>query len=231
MKTERYNIFSKVHHGLRVQLMQTGLKIQAADFSRSEKARPVFEQIEKATARFCDYLEKDMLVYHHIAPMAPYIVVLLEKSQEKNRNLMTEIHEQIRQYGLNKTPAARLNIGAEIRSMFFEFTASVLQSISKEEMIINDLLWDEYTDKELADLDESMKWSAEEKPAQAGVHPVLNGEKAREGEHAVQRGSHHAVFRNPIPLLGKTIHHMARSIIPPDQWDSIHNYFSPWPGG
>ena len=49
-----------------------------------------------------------------------------------------------------------VSFGFQLQAIFFEFTAAVLQHMNKEETVINELLWSNYTDKQLVALEVEM---------------------------------------------------------------------------
>ena len=49
-----------------------------------------------------------------------------------------------------------VSFGFQLQAAFFEFTAAVLQHMNKEETVVNELLWSNYTDKQLVILEVEM---------------------------------------------------------------------------
>src|SRR4030095_8226295 len=158
MKQEhRYNIFKRTHKGLRSMLFEAGAKIQQTDFSKNKQANAVIDAVKQSTRSFLYHLRKeDNLVYHSVVLYAPYIVAMIEQTNIKDEALARSIDNKIDQYKELNTQKEKIAFGHQLQAVFFEFTAAVLQHMNKEETVINELLWSNYTDRELVALEVEM---------------------------------------------------------------------------
>ena len=66
------------------------------------------------------------------------------------------IDQIIERYQTLETKSEMISFGLQLQAAFFEFTAAVLQHMNKEETVINELLWSNYTDKQLVALEVEM---------------------------------------------------------------------------
>lgn len=165
MKQEqRYNIFKRTHKGLRSMLFDAGAKIQQADFTKPRQAEAAMDVIKQTTRSFLYHLSKeDRILYSSVILYAPYIVAMIEQTNKKDENLATSIDKIIEQYKGMTTKNEMVSFGLQLQAAFFEFTAAVLQHMNKEETVINELLWSNYTDRQLVALEvEMMKQSTPE---------------------------------------------------------------------
>lgn len=221
MRTERYNIYDKVHSDLRKQLLDAGLKIQLTDFSKPEQSKRTFAIINNVISCFERYLEEDIMIYHAIAPVAPYIIVIMEKVNEKNQGLTVTLREKIEQYTWLRTGRIRKNAGMEIQGLFFEFTASVLQNMNKEQTVINELLWEGYTDTELVQMENELVHK---------IAPKETGFYSKEGLNSMSRSSSvkwsPLLFRLSAPFNQNNLLRTAGNIIPPENWNIIKRHFN-----
>lgn len=221
MRKARYNIYSKVHKNLRTRLLDTGLKIQTTDFSKPENAKRTLINLKEAIGSFEIHLKEDAFIFHSIASAAPYIIAMFEKENTKNRQMSVAITKKTERFELLRTRTERINFGTDLQAVFFEFTASVLHNMNKEETIINELLWTNYTDNELAEMEEEIVKRLA--PATAGFRAMeeLNSMTNIEIIKWISQ-----LFETATPLIAGKLMRMARSIIPPERWDLISNHFS-----
>ena len=158
MKQEqRYNIFKRTHKGLRSMLFDAGAKIQQTDFTKQKQAEAAINVIKQTTRSFLYHLSKeDSILYHSVVLYAPYIVAMIEQTNVKDEKLATSIDKLIEQYVHLGTKNEMVSFGLQLQAVFFEFTAAVLQHMNKEETVINELLWSNYTDRQLVALEVEM---------------------------------------------------------------------------
>lgn len=165
MKQEqRYNIFKRTHKGLRSMLFDAGAKIQQTDFTKTKQADAAIDIIKQTTRSFLYHLGKeDNLLYHSVVLYAPYIVAMIEQTNTKDEKLARSIDKIMEQYKDLSTKKEMISFGLTLQAAFFEFTAAVLQHMNKEETVINELLWSNYTDSQLVAIEvEMMKQSTPE---------------------------------------------------------------------
>ena len=158
MKQEqRYNIFKKTHKGLRGMLFDAGARIQQTDFTKAKHADAAIDIVKQTTRSFLYHLSKeDNVLYLSVVLYAPYIVAMIEQTNAKDEKLARSIDQIIDNYKNLDTKNEMISFGLQLQAAFFEFTAAVLQHMNKEETVINELLWSNYTDKQLVALEVEM---------------------------------------------------------------------------
>ena len=158
MKQEqRYNIFKRTHKGLRSMLFDAGARIQQTDFTKAKQTDAAIDIVKQTTRSFLYHLRKeDNLLYHSVVLYAPYIVAMIEQTNIKDEKLARLIDKTIEQYKDLATKNEMISFGLQLQAAFFEFTAAVLQHMNKEETVINELLWSNYTDTQLVNLEVEM---------------------------------------------------------------------------
>jgi hemerythrin-like domain-containing protein len=158
MKQEqRYNIFKKTHKGLRGMLFDAGARIQQTDFTKTKQADAAIDIVKQTTRSFLYHLSKeDNILYLSVVLYAPYIVAMIEQTNAKDEKLAKSIDQIIDNYKNLDTKNEMISFGLQLQAAFFEFTAAVLQHMNKEETVINELLWSNYTDKQLVALEVEM---------------------------------------------------------------------------
>lgn len=156
MRRERYNIYEKAHSKLRRQLLDAGLVVQATDFGRKSEANYAFDKIIETSSTIHQYLGQVKEILEAIITMAPYIVMELEKGNSSIKELVIKTDTIRDQYNQAFTTTLKRKIGNEMQQVFFELTAASLKMMNREEIIVNDLLWTNYTDAEIQELEKRM---------------------------------------------------------------------------
>jgi len=222
MKQEqRYNIFKKTHKGLRSMLFDAGTKIQQTDFTKSKQANATIEMVKQSTRSFLYHLSKeDNIIYHSIVLYAPYIVAMIEQTNLKDQALAESIDKIIYQLSDIDTKKEKIDFGHRLQAVFFEFTAAVLQHMSKEETVINEILWSNYTDRELIGMEVEMMKQATSSDCTWYTGKILKELSNREILVWVDSIKEHAT-----PFMLKKLISTARIVLPIDRWQMIRGKF------
>ena len=222
MKQEqRYNIFKRTHKGLRSILFDAGARIQQADFTKHKQAEAAINVIRQSTRSFLYHVNKeDTVIYHSVVMYAPYIVAMIEQTDVKNEALAKSIEYTIDQYKALNSKKDKIGFGHELQAMFFEFTAAVLQHMNKEETVINELLWSNYTDKELIGMEVEMMKQAASSDCTWYTGKILKELSNREILVWVDSIKEHA-----SPFMLKKLISTARIVLPIDRWQMIRGKF------
>jgi hemerythrin-like domain-containing protein len=222
MKQEqRYNIFKKTHKGLRSMLFEAGAKIQQTDFTKGKEANAAIDAIKQSTRSFLYHLSKeDKIIYHSVVLYAPYIVAMIEQINLKDQLLAESINNIIDQQSKQDTKNETIAFGHQLQAAFFEFTAAVLQHMNKEETVINEILWSNYSDTELVGMEvEIMKQSTSSDCAWY-TGKILKVLSNREILMWVDIIKEHA-----SPFMLKKLISTARIVLPIDRWQMIRGKF------
>jgi hemerythrin-like domain-containing protein len=222
MKQEqRYNIFKKTHKGLRSMLFDAGTKIQQTDFTKSKQANATIEMVKQSTRSFLYHLNKeDNVIYHSVVLYAPYIVAMIEQTNLKDQALAESIDKIIYQHSGLDTKKEKIDFGHQLQAVFFEFTAAVLQHMSKEETVINEILWSNYTDRELIGMEVEMMKQATSSDCTWYTGKILKELSNREILVWVDSIKEHAT-----PFMLKKLISTARIVLPIDRWQMIRGKF------
>ncbi len=154
MKKERYNIFNKSHKGLRRLVLEAWAKSNKCDFSSNSEVSECIVILLRAIRYYIYHIRKeDMIIYRAVNPAAPYIVSLLEKINTKGAEVASAIENKICQFNSERHGKGIIDFGIELQSSIFSFTSVVVQHIKKEETVLNELLWQKFTDCELLELE------------------------------------------------------------------------------
>ena len=222
MKQEqRYNIFKRTHKGLRSMLFDAGARIQQTDFTRSKQANAAIETVKQSTRSFLYHLNKeDKIIYHSVVLHAPYIIAMIEQTNLKDQALAESIDKIIDQQREQDTKKEKIAFGHQLQAAFFEFTAAVLQHMNKEETVINEILWSNYTDRQLIGMEVEIMKQATSSDCTWYTGKILKELSNREILVWVDSIKEHAT-----PFMLKKLISTARFVLPIDRWQMIRGKF------
>ena len=104
--------------------------------------------------------------------------------------------------------------------MFFEFTAAVLQHMNKEETVINEILWSNYSDRQLVGMEVEMMKQATTPDCTWYTGKIMKELSNREILMWVDIIKEHA-----SPFMLKKLISTARIVLPIDRWQMIRGKF------
>ncbi len=147
---KRYNVFHRVHSGLKAMLYDTSMCLQQTDFSSSEDADKALEQLEIVIELFNKHtLMEDTIVFASIKQTEPSLLYIFENEHHEDAVLVQSLEGLHASFNLAPNADQKLAIGKMIVQLFTEFTIFNLRHMANEESIINNALWKYYTDEEL----------------------------------------------------------------------------------
>lgn len=157
METNRYNSFNQIHKGLRVMLYTTAEQMQQTDMSREDLAKPVLEQVEEVLYLFESHAHGED--HHFNEPLEqsyPEVAKLFEKEHEEDHRLAAVLTHLIAGYRMSENDAERATRARELFYAFNEFIAFNLYHMNKEEIELNAVLWEKYSDQEIRMIEQTL---------------------------------------------------------------------------
>ena len=157
MKTDRYNSFNQVHKGLRVMLYTTAEQMQQTDMSKEDLAKPVLEQVEEVLYLFESHAHGED--HHFNEPLEqsyPEVAKLFEKEHEEDHRLAAVLTHLIAAYRRSENDSERAVRAKELFYAFNEFIAFNLYHMNKEEIALNAVLWEKYSDQEIRMIEQTL---------------------------------------------------------------------------
>jgi len=202
-------------------LFDAGAKIQQTDFTKSKQAIAAIEAIKQSTRSFLYHLSKeDKIIYHSVVLYAPYIVAMVEQTNLKDQALAESIDNLIDQQREQDTKKDKIAFGLQLQAVFFEFTAAVLQHMNKEETVINEILWSNYSDTQLVGMEVEMMKQATTSDSNWYTGKIMKELSNREILLWVDIIKEHA-----SPFMLKKLISTARIVLPIDRWQMIRGKF------
>ena len=154
---ERYNIFNQLHKGLQSQLADTLGMLRRIDFTRAGEAQPALRKVHALYRLFNDqsYLE-DKWLLPVIVPFAPAVSFVLEQDHQDNRVSWQQLKGLMIVYDHAVSSEEKLLAGNAIIAAFTELISANMRHMSKEEEMINAILWEHHTDAAIFDIEQDI---------------------------------------------------------------------------
>jgi hemerythrin-like domain-containing protein len=202
-------------------LFDAGAKIQQTDFTKSKQVNAAIDVIKQSTRSFLYHLSKeDKIIYHSVVLYAPYIVAMIEQTNLKDQALAESIDKIIDQQENLDTKKEMIDFGHQLQAAFFEFTAAVLQHMNKEETVINEILWSNYSDTQLVGMEVEIMKQATSSDCTWYTGKILKVLSNREILLWIDIIKEHA-----SPFMIKKLISTARIVLPIDRWQMIRGKF------
>ena len=211
MQTSRFNGFNQIHKALRTLMFDTIMQVQQVDLSDVEASRPAIEQVELLLDHMDDHADhEDHFILHPAESHAPDLICEFESEHVIDLRLSSQLMEKIAAYRASED---RLAAGREVYYALNAFVAFNLQHMNKEEQVLNEVLWQHYSDGELLSFVRNIQQSiAPEKAAVTMKWMIkgMNNVELLQWFKAVQAEAPAPVYQM---LLGA-----ARELLTQDRW-------------
>jgi hemerythrin-like domain-containing protein len=196
---KRFNIFNQVHKGLRVALYETATGLQQADFTSEAESEEALTQAKEVIMLFNEHARKeDQFIFPALFQFEPSVVDAFKQEHIIGVALSGNINAAINHFeGLLKA-IDRVAAGKRINNDFVEFMVFNLQHMSKEEDVLNKLLWRYYSDVEIQQIQQQISESTAPWHQDFFDKWMLRGLNVAEAAtwlHSVERTAPEVVYR------------------------------------
>jgi hypothetical protein len=146
----RFNIFNLIHKALRAMLYDTALCLQQTYFADQNEAEAVFAKINEVIAAFEEHGRKeDTIVMPVIQQFQPAVISSFEKDHKDDKEMGKQLKQLQAIYRSLDTAEERIVAGSAISVAFREYMIFNLQHMQREEIELNELLWNNFSDQEI----------------------------------------------------------------------------------
>jgi len=150
---QRFNPFNMIHKALRALLYDTALSLQQTYFADAQESESALTKVETVIAQFDQHaFHEDSYVLPAIKLYAPALVDAFEAEHEKDHALGEKLKHLLDMFRATSSAEERIVCGSAITQAFREFMIFNLEHMSKEEVEINKVLWENFTDAELMEI-------------------------------------------------------------------------------
>ncbi|RZM27302.1 MAG: hypothetical protein EOO88_13870 [Pedobacter sp.] len=154
MNSTRLNVFNQIHKGLRALLFDTAILMQQTDFGNSQQAEPVLAQTELLLSMFDAHAQhEDSCILECAHQHNPGLIGEFESEHQTDLVLSSQLAALIDRYRAAGNEDQRYAVGTALLHALFDFIAFNLKHMSKEEKELNMVLWDNYNDREIMQME------------------------------------------------------------------------------
>jgi hypothetical protein len=142
-----------IHKALRAMMYDTALTLQQTDFADVKEAEAAVAKVENIVHEFEHHAyHEDTFMLPAIEAYEPELVEQFEKEHVADIEIGNRLQTLLHIYRSLETSEERINCGSCINKSFRDFMVFNIEHMSKEEIEINRVLWANYTDQELIEL-------------------------------------------------------------------------------
>lgn len=153
----RYNPFNMIHKALRNMLYDAASGLQQTWFGDTKEAEAALEKVETIIYHFERHAHhEDSYVLPAIEQFDSGLVHSFEAEHEKDLSLANKLKNLINIYRNVNFEEERINAGSALCKAFIDFMIFNLEHMGKEEMLVNAVLWRNYTDEQLLGINQQI---------------------------------------------------------------------------
>ena len=153
----RYNIFNMIHKALRGKLYDTALTLQQTWFADTEDAATALEKVSEVIEAFEKHgHHEDTILMPFIEKFQSSTIASFEKDHIDDRAMGNDLKHLQNIYNAAQSKEEHIIAGSAITKAFIDYMIFNLQHMQREEIELNRLLWDHYTDDEIQKINEQI---------------------------------------------------------------------------
>jgi len=173
---KRLNSFSLIHKGLRAMLYDASLSLQQTDFSIAAEATIALTKVDKVLFAFDRHAHhEDSFIIPMVEKFEPELAASFEKEHVEDHHLGNCLKNLLAIYENTLLPEEKIMCGSAIVRSFTEFLVFNLQHMAKEEHLLNQALWEHYTDEQIIETSNKLVASIPPAEMQDGARWMLRG--------------------------------------------------------
>ena len=153
MTTQRYSIYRPIHKAMRHVLFSTSLKVGLADFGDDSDVEDVLEAVDRMLSLLHEHRQnEDRFVHPAAEDRIPGITDRFVEDHDQDIALSDELQGLARQI-LVTGGSGRVPLGIELHEKLNAYIGIYLGHLYREETVLQQALWDNFTDEELLDIE------------------------------------------------------------------------------
>lgn len=153
----RYNIFNMIHKSLRVMLYDTALTLQQTYFADTTDAAEAFEKLNSVINAFEQHgHHEDSILMPVIEDYHSGMIASFEREHIDDRRMGDGLKHLQNIYNAAQSSQERIIAGSAIAKSFGDYLVFNLQHMQREEIELNKLLWDHFTDDEIQKINDQI---------------------------------------------------------------------------
>ena len=160
MAKQRYVIYQNIHKAVRHIMYSTALTLGSADFRDQKSMQFSLEQLRATIALLQEHAgHEENFVHPDLESRVPGITKPFEENHQDDERLfdrMRELGSQIEAVG---DADQKVALGNQLYGIFNTYIGDYLGHLDREEAELEQALWDNFTDEELAEIDHRLMGS------------------------------------------------------------------------
>ena len=153
MTQERFSIYRPIHKAIRHILFSTSRQLGLADFGDDAVTQETLANLDAIIGFLREHRSReDVHVHTALERKIPGITASFAEDHEEDDRLTQEI-EQLATRIKSATGAQRVELGVEVHERYNAYLGIYLGDLYREETVLQQALWDNFTDEELIAID------------------------------------------------------------------------------
>jgi hypothetical protein len=153
-------MYRNIHKAIRHIMYSTGLALGAADFRDPKSMRHVLEQLGGTVTLLQEHAEHaETFVHPVLESRVPGITQSFEDNHRDDERLFDRLHELGSQIEAVEGNDQKVALGDQLYRMFNTHISDYLGHLVREDTELEQALWDNFTDQEIADIDHQIMGS------------------------------------------------------------------------
>ena len=213
----RYNIFNMIHKALRGKLYDTALTLQQTWFADTADAAAAFEKVNEVIEAFEKHgHHEDTILMPFIEQFQSSTIASFEKEHVDDRIMGHNLKHLQNIYLAAQSKEERIIAGSAITKAFIDYMIFNLQHMQREEIELNRLLWDHYSDDEILKINEQIIASIPPEEMATSAQwfmQAINSEEAKNWLIAVKQTAPEHIFASLFELTETAIPERFRATV------------------
>lgn len=153
----RFNIFNMIHKALRAMLHDMAMALQHTNFADTTEAKAAFDKMNEVIDAFEQHgHHEDSILMPLIEEYQPGLIASFEREHIEDHRMGNDLKQLQYLYHSLETAEERIVAGSAIIKSFGDYLVFNLRHMQREEIDLNKLLWDNYTDEEILKINDSI---------------------------------------------------------------------------
>lgn len=206
-----------MHKGLRAYLYETALSVQQTDFVRQDEAEKMLHTIGDVLYYFGQHaMYVERFLFPFIVDQNPGLIGIFRQQYQSNLVQAQRLRGVMTVYGHAGNESERNAAGKSVARAFTIFLINHLDSMTREDNLLNSVLWRQYADMELQALEREIvvKMTARDLATLSKwVIRGMNNAEIIDWLRTIERTSVAAVF--------SSFFHSAEKELPDHRWEKV----------
>lgn len=158
MQTPRFNVFNQIHKALRALMFDTALIMQQTDFCKADEAAAILEQTDLLLDLMDSHAHfEDDHILNAAEKHAPAVIAEFEKEHVTDMELTGALRGLLAAYRSAISAEEQIELGFHLLHALNDFIGFNLTHMHKEETLLNSILWANYTDAEIMQMEANIQ--------------------------------------------------------------------------